>query len=1450
MFQNERLFNYLKNSPTVKSKALIIGEWNLNIAENIAYIGNYRYRPAERLQLNVEDQSLYASLNNIFDYNDDGNFYTGATEANTLIDGGLNDDNTPAAFLTKNEKESLLYSLEDCLGKFRPRSGINKLRYFDGNYSHHTNIDMASRPRYYMAHREDSFKYWTSYRTEDGQERGVANQLIDDVYYIDDAVPFVVYNNPVPANKIVVKMQTNIGSVNLGPFSDTGGQFSDPLFGQENSTIPIRWSIEALIGNSWTELIKFNEDSFRTNELPVVGPDGYVEIAYGLNIPEQFRESFVLYGDILSESQLPQIANNGQAYFLKDPMGGPGTFYVWSDDSFSSFQESYSWSLFEEEIRNDINLAKDLVSPKKFISPLDGSDIYKEFQYISGIRIVVEAMRKADATFDLIEMSPRLSANLTDRTLRYSLEKQASDLGNAGMPVGQLLAGTGSVDIFDYDLSFSRTNRESIISSFLHQSFQVKFYDVITEVADPQFLGADPLLFDYYIPIKTMYSDGFPEIDNAERLVSIPLRDKYFYFEFMTAPQLAITNASLSYAVSSLLDYVGFSNYVFKRLPGESDPIIPLFFIPPNRSVAEILQDLAISTQSAMFFDEFNNLVIMSKNYMLPDEEERGTDFVLRGSKDSERQGIQRNRQITEEISDIIAITSQENSVFNDGSISYETKYIQKNYGTLDEQSRLNTEKNWTYKSVLLWEIAPEDNPRSENDEITQSQGYALAAIPLNSDLTDDIPIVQNNQVINNVIDLGEGVVLGLGRYNGYFYANGEIIRYDAVEYSIPGLALGENPINESNVWISSVREYQNYFSKIPFNGKMYPTGLVRIFSEPNYETIGDITQLKNGPVAKHGRGQFGTQIVNHSAGLDPYWSSNENVRGCKMSSDFLFKATDYEGVQELGKAGISNDTAIRTFRNGIINNFMSVNHPKEVDTNRLMSTETGTIQSSAFVITGANFFSSENPIDYISYVYKPLDNNFKHFGSRMRIVGKLEDDQNRTQTPNGVLSYYTVENNSPDKSLSIGGSSGGIGVMLNPETNVGYYLELVALTDSSLDALDENSIINDVIFYKIVENDSNAIPVKLWGGLMGVAVDDGRFTGQHRRVGEEVPSVYDIAVEYEDVATARRFYLYINNTLVQIVDDPNPLPVYNNMAMFVRGASRCMFENLYAITSNYSQNTGTEINLPSDSVFSKSPIAMNEAFNKYALSGMIQSSYLSGISPAEPPAYNMYFEEFGTIMREASYINVKYDKAFPALYALLTPTVNNVRGYTVSGFIAGAYGAEFLIFNTTDTTLSLGEDGNYLTIQGVAFTQSSQNELTVDEYFSKTGSFSDPEIYNGKLVSSPIKQDKIYRDIKSSRITHGRNDFSLNAVYLQSQDEANEMMKWFVSKIMKPRLSIGLDVFANPMIQLGDIVEIDYKEADGDSVVSSDSRFVVYHIEQSRGVDGPEMTLYVSEVS
>ena len=1440
MFVSETLKTHLETSATIRLQSLVLAEWNMNMPDNIQKVGNYRYRP-------LDSTSQYFTLPISFDPIDQGNYYTNATDADVVIDGGFTDNNVPQQFTLQKDKMKMIYSLEDCLKPFRPRSGINKPLYFSGKYVGNSGARMAERPRYYMPSRYDEFRYWTSYRTEDNFERGIANNISNGLNYIDDTVPFVIYKEQVPANRVVVKMQTNVGSVDLGPFTTSTGSIVDPLFGDVNKTTPSRWKIQYLNDNNWVDLYSFSEADTRPDGSAIIKSDGYLELEYGLVIPEVYKDIFVYAETISSITLRPDAAPVGYAYLVIPNQGDQGTFYIYTgtgeDDGYESFVPEYDWALGSETITNQTNFVTDLTSPEQFTDSVSGSVVYREFAYLEGIRIVVEVMNKFDSTFDLIEMSPRLVVDIADKVIDFSITKTLSDIGVTSLPVGQLLASTGSLSIFDDDQSFNEYNTSSIISNYVRKNIKFNFYEIIVNVDG----------FDYYVPIKTLYSEGMPQANITSGTLDIELRDLYFFIESMPAPRLLMTETSLSMAIMTLLDYIGFTNYYFRRLDTESDPIIPYFFVAPDQNVAEVLNQLAVATQSAMFFDEFNNFVVMSKNYLMPETSERPTDFVLSGTNNQTDSGVIENAT-SGNLPNIISIASQDKKVYNGGNISYTARYIQRSYGSIRQSSMVDKDKTWIYKPALLWEVSGTDNTKTINEVASKQGKYVLGAMPLNSDLTEAPPVVQNGIVVNNIMDIGENVYW-LTRYQGYFYSGGEVIRYDAAEFNVTGVG---------NVWISSNQEYQKYFASIPFNGKIYPTGLIRIFSTPYYETVDGIERLQPGEVYENGRGQFGTPIVSHSAGINQYWSDNTYVRGCDMQSQYLFTTTLDQNLSvpatTVGAAGINNTLARQTARTGIIKNFMSSSFLTETDVNSLKSTKTGTIQSSALVMNGPSFKTTETPISFISYQYKKLDNAYRSFGARMRIIGKIENNQTRGQTPIGSTPYYEVNSVGTDQNPSIGGGSGGLAVMLNPETNNGYYFEIVALTETNVQSYQKiNKVgepqvnINNVVFYKIKKDASNnnAIPVKLWGGLTSIIVDDGKFTGQYRMAGEDKPTVYDLSIEYENIGTFRRFYLYINNKLIKIVDDTDPLPVYNNIAPFVRGSSRVMFENLYALTNNYAQNTVSVVGETLSDVFGDSEIDANESFRKYAISGLIQGTYLTGISSEQPPKYNMYFEEFGSIMRECAYFDIKYDRSYPALYAQLSPTFNRIKGYSISGFQADSYGAQFLIFNASDTALNLDETtGNYLRIQGITFTQDTTYQLTVDEYFKKESNLSDPQLQGSTLITSPLVQKAKYDEIKLSRLIYGKNDFAIESPYIQTQDDAEELMGWIISKVMSPKKSIGISLFSIPTLQLGDIVTIDYKNSEGLDLVANDSnRFVVYNIAYSRTLSGPSMTVYLSEV-
>ena len=1440
MFVSETLKTHLETSSTVHLQSLVLAEWNMNMPDNIFKLGNYRYRP-------TGSDVQYRTLPLTFDNLDEGNYYTGATDADVVVDGGFDNSGVPQLFTSTKEKMKMIYSLEDCIKPFRPRSGINKASYFNNRYFANSGVSLAERPRYYMASRYDQFRYWSSFRTEDNIERGIAKNVSNGLNYIDDAVPFVVYKEKVPANRLVVKMQTNVGTANLGNFTTSSGILPDPLYGAINKTTPVKWKIQYLNEDNWVDAYSFDENSVRDDASAIIPEDGYVELEYGIKIPDAYKESYTFVEKIASITLLPEQSFNGDAYLVVENANTRGTLYIWNgvDEDYDSFIPEYGWMLGTGVLNRSTKLVTDLTNPELFTNDAQNQTTYREFAYIRGIRVVAETMNKFDSTFDLIEMSPRLVVNISDKVVDFNIKKILSDIGTTSLPVGQLLASTGTLSLFDDDQAFNENNTSSIVADYIRKNIKFVFYESILNVDGDE----------YSVPIKTLYSEGFPQADVTAAKLSIELRDFYFFLESMPAPRLLTTQTSLSYAISMLLDYIGFSNYTFRRVADEADPIIPFFFVAPDQNVAEVLNQLAVSTQSAMFFDEYNNFVVMSKDYLMPTAEQRETNFVLSGSNNQTDSGVIENSS-SGNLPNIIAIASQDKKIYNDGKINYTTRYIQRSYGSIRQSTMIDKEKTWIYKPSLLWEVAGTENTKTINELASKQGSYVLGAMPLNSDLVGTAPVVVGNVLTNNIIDLGENVYW-LTRYNGYLYSNGEVIRYDASEFDITGTG---------KVWISSNQEYQKYFSSIPFNGKIYPTGLVRIYATPNYETVDGITRLQNGAVVDHGRGQFGTEIVSHSAGINSYWTNNDNVRGLNMQSQYLFSTQLDASLAAtlpsttVAAAGVNNPVAKQSTRNSIIKNFMATNYLSETEVNNLPSTQTGTIQSSALVFNGPSFKTTEKPLNFVSYVYKGLDNAYKHFGTRMRIIGKIENNTTRTQSPNGSITYYQLSGNQPDQNINIGGGSGGLAFLLNPETNNGYYFEIVALTEDNINSylkVDENNnaqfSVNNVVFYKIKKDssNSNAIPVKLWGGLSKIIVDDGKFTGQQRLAGEENSTVYDLSVEYIDIGNTRRFYLYINNQLIKVVDDTDPLPTYNNMALFVRGSSKCMFENVYALSKNYSQNTVFTVNETLGQVFGDKDVDVTESFRKYAMSGVIQSTYLSGISAQQPPKYNIYFEEFGSIMRECAYFDIKYDRAYPALYAKLSPTFNNIKGYTTSGFYADSYGAEFLIFNSTDKALNLDETtGNFLRIQGITFTQDTTHELTVDEFFKKRGNLSDPELVGSTLTYSPLVEKSRYDEIKLSRLTYGKNEFSIDSPYIQTQDDADAMMNWIINKLMIPKKSVGMNIFSIPTLQLGDIVTINYKDSSGLDLVSQDtSRFVVYNIEYQRSESGPNMTIYLSEV-
>jgi hypothetical protein len=65
----------------------------------------------------------------------------------------------------------------------------------------------------------------------------------------------------------------------------------------------------------------------------------------------------------------------------------------------------------------------------------------------------------------------------------------------------------------------------------------------------------------------------------------------------------------------------------------------------------------------------------------------------------------------------------------------------------------------------------------------------------------------------------------------------------------------------------------------------------------------------------------------------------------------------------------------------------------------------------------------------------------------------------------------------------------------------------------------------------------------------------------------------------------------------------------------------------------------------------------------------------------------------------------------------------------------------------------------------------------------------------------------------------------------------------------MKSKKLVGAEIFSLPILQLGDIVQIDYNKDGVDLISNPDKQFVIYNIDYKRNGSGPNMTLYMAEV-
>jgi len=333
--------------------------------------------------------------------------------------------------------------------------------------------------------------------------------------------------------------------------------------------------------------------------------------------------------------------------------------------------------------------------------------------------------------------------------------------------------------------------------------------------------------------------------------------------------------------------------------------------------------------------------------------------------------------------------------------------------------------------------------------------------------------------------------------------------------------------------------------------------------------------------------------------------------------------------------------------------------------------------------------------------------------------------------------------------------SGGGIGFFTDDVGSNGYFVELQ--TDASNKDLKDKSL----KIYKVVANKR-------------LYLQDSQDTDSGRLYGGVLSSTLyklDIDVVITDVATI--ITVYVNNFKVSAVDTNTAGSVSPLLKSISPTANIALFSVLEKVNFDYVYANPV------------SATQVTDAASRGLYSGQYADSTLDftfGEKIAQnfnsPTGKVAYLEEFGTVAREIRYVKANFNQ--PAAIPLYASTGTN-KFATVLGSKFSNHSAEIFVINNASSFIPL---------------QAAENKFFV------LGNYVD------------ITAQHEYTETTTSDYTT-LEPATFQSTWIQSEADAKSLFNWIKLQWSKQQQSINMEIFGNPVIEVGDIVTVNYPKND-----------------------------------
>lgn len=280
----------------------------------------------------------------------------------------------------------------------------------------------------------------------------------------------------------------------------------------------------------------------------------------------------------------------------------------------------------------------------------------------------------------------------------------------------------------------------------------------------------------------------------------------------------------------------------------------------------------------------------------------------------------------------------------------------------------------------------------------------------------------------------------------------------------------------------------------------------------------------------------------------------------------------------------------------------------------------------------------------------------------------------------------------------------------------------------------------------------------------------------------------YDVDIVV--TSTARVTVAINGNVVMDVIDNGTDLATSGRAGLYARGDTVVDYEYFYMMADGGIQETDLDNSSYLDLI--RGGYYSNQYYRDFVTRSRVAQMRRGKKTIKYTQWYDQrYFDEFGMQVHEYRPYEITFDK-FPVLYSSLY--LSNDSQVIQDEYVHNPFGAHFIIANASRVNSVVnGED---------TLTYGSDNP--VDQKIMITG----------RTIQQAEATDYVVQDDLAIR-ARGEIAIEFSSGWIQSESAAKALGDWIVENWAEPADEVEVEIFGNPLLQLGDIVAVNYPPRD-----------------------------------